>query len=119
MGLVRENPSNPLRIFMSELQIKNQFIKVRVTSAEKKYILQNAEALEMNVSDYMRYVCLQYTVRKTKSQSRQLRLLANIANNLNQIARQVNTHKANINKLRLLLCLMQIEEEILSMGRCI
>lgn len=104
---------------MSELQTKNQFIKVRVTSAEKNYILQNAEALEMNVLDYMRYVCLQYMVRKTKSQSRRLRLLANIANNLNQIARQVNTHKANINKLRLLLCLMQIEEEILSMGRCI
>lgn len=104
---------------MSELQKKNQFIKVRVSSTEKEYILQNAQVLEMNVSDYMRYVCLQYTVRKSKSQGLQLRLLANIANNLNQIARQVNKHKTNVNKLRLLLCLMEIEKEVLSISRCI
>lgn len=104
---------------MDKLQNKNQFIKVRVSQSEKEYILKNAEQLEMNVSDYMRYVCLQYTLRKSKTQCQQLRLLANLSSNINQIARQVNTYKCNINKLRLLLCLMHFEEEMTSIRKCI
>lgn len=104
---------------MDKVQNKNQFIKVRVSRSEKEYILNNAEQLEMNVSDYMRHMCLQYTLRKSKSQSQQLRLLASLSNNINQIARQVNTYKNTVNKLRLLLCLMHFEEEITSIRKCI
>lgn len=104
---------------MDKLQSKNQFIKVRVTQPEKEYILKNAEQLEMNISDYMRHVCLQYTLRKSKNQIQQLRLLASLSSNINQIARQVNTYKCTINKLRLLLCLMHFEEEITGIRKCI
>lgn len=104
---------------MNKIQNKNQFIKVRVSQSEKDYILKNAEQLEMTVSDYMRHVCLQYTLRKSKSQSQQLRLLASLSSNINQIARQVNIYKNNINKLRLLLCLMHFEEEITGIRKCI
>lgn len=104
---------------MDKLQNKNQFIKVRVTQPEKEYILKNAEQLEMNISDYMRHVCLQYTLHKSKNQVQQLRLLASLSSNINQIARQVNTYKCTVNKLRLLLCLMHFEEEITSIRKCI
>lgn len=104
---------------MDTLQNKNQFIKVRVSQSEKDYILHNAKQLEMSLSDYMRHVCLQYTLRKSKSQCQQLRLLASLSSNINQIARQVNTYKNTINKLRLLLCLMHYEEEITSIRKCI
>ena len=104
---------------MSKINNKNQFIHVRVSQSEKDYILKNAEQLEMTVSDYMRHVCLQYTLRKSKSQSQQLRLLASLSSNINQIARHVNIYKNNINKLRLLLCLMHFEEEITGIRKCI
>lgn len=104
---------------MSKIQNKNQFIQVRVSQSEKDYILKNAEQLEMTVSDYIRHVCLQYTLRKSKSQSQQLRLLASLSSNINQIARHVNIYKNNINKLRLLLCLMHFEEEITGIRKCI
>lgn len=104
---------------MSKIQNKNQFIQVRVSQSEKDYILKNAEQLEMTVSDYMRHVCLQYTLHKSKSQSQQLRLLASLSSNINQIARHVNIYKNNINKLRLLLCLMHFEEEITGIRKCI
>lgn len=104
---------------MNKIQNKNQFIQVRVSQSEKDYILKNAEQLEMTVSDYIRHVCLQYTLRKSKSQSQQLRLLASLSSNINQIARHVNIYKNNINKLRLLLCLMHFEEEITGIRKCI
>lgn len=98
---------------------KDVFIKIRVSQDEKFIIQGKANELGISVSDFLRQITLNYRLRNNSTQKEILLSVARIASNINQIARQVNTFKCDINQVSLLLCLTQIEEELKAVRKCI
>lgn len=98
---------------------KDIFLKVRISQEDKIIIQQKAEESGMTVSDFFRQTTLGYRVRNNQAQKEAFCNLARLASNLNQIARQVNTHKNNLNKIQLLTSLLEIESHIGELRKCI
>ncbi len=98
---------------------KDFFIKVRVTEEEKILIENKAEENDLSVSDLIRTLTLNYNVRYNQQQKEFIRHFARASSNINQIARSVNIFKHDINKVRLILYLAKIEEELKGLKQCI
>lgn len=84
--------------------VRNKSIKTRVNEAEKEKISDDARAMHLNISDYIRSVALRKRMVTPKFSSqdfetldktlRELKIELNrIGNNVNQIAKHANTYK--------------------------
>lgn len=85
--------------------IRNKSIKTRVNEAEKEKISADAQAMHLNISDYIRSVALRkrmatpkLSIQDTENLDKILREvkieLNKIGNNVNQIAKYANTYKS-------------------------
>ncbi len=95
------------------------FIKVRVSASEKEILEKKAEECGLSLSDFLRENTLSYRLRNNSTQKAILTNLARLASNINQIARQVNIYKSDVNKLSLLKCLVNIEQEVKRILSCL
>ena len=98
---------------------KEVFLKVRISHEEKTSIQYKADECGLNLSDFLRQTTLGYRLRNNSQQKEILRNVARLASNLNQVARHVNTYKDNLNKLQLLICLLEMETEAKGIRECI
>ncbi len=106
--MARRKHPDPRRIF-----------HVRLSNAEYADIERKAQEADMTMADLMRTACRDAIVvsqTDTKVNAGELRrqnyLLATIGNNLNQLARHVNTHKQDADILTLALHLRLIARDI-------
>ena len=72
---------------------RDRWINIRVSQEEKALFEDKAAAVGMSLADLIRHRLLSYRLRKTPEERERLLQLARIGNNINQIARWVNTHK--------------------------
>jgi len=98
---------------------KDVFLKVRISHEEKNVIQYKADECGLSLSDFLRQTTLGYRLRNNSQQKETLRNTARIASNLNQVARHVNIYKDNLDKLQLLVCLLEIEAEARGIRQCI
>lgn len=91
---------------------KDIFLKIRISKKETSILQKQADKGKMTLSDYIRQATLDYHLRKSPQDKKVLRDKTRLASNINQIARQVNTYKDDIDKLQLLTCLLEIENKI-------
>ena len=91
---------------------RTAWVTVRVTQAEKKKFIAQAEAEEMSIGDFVRMRLNAPRVRKTKNERAKVLQLARIGNNLNQLARWANTYKSSADSLQLLIRLQDIKEQL-------
>ena len=76
--------------------IRTQYVSFRVTQDERLGILTEARRVGHSLSDYCRLQCLKRQVKDmSETARRERRILINMANNCNQIARRINTEGVN------------------------
>ena len=102
---------------METIMIRNKFIKVRVSEAERNEIKDKAKSSSTTVSDLMRHRTLNYRVRSNKYHQEQIRQIARIGSNLNQLARWANTHKTCPPTLETVLCLNRIYQSVKDLSK--
>lgn len=74
-------------------------LSMRVSDDEKAALIRAAAMRNMNISDYIRYCCFVpdensvMTVEENENLARIVRELSAIGNNINQIARHINSRK--------------------------
>ncbi len=98
---------------------RNYFIKIRVSADEKESLEKKAEECGLSLSDFLRENTLNYRLRNNSTQKAILVNLARLSSNVNQIAHHVNIYKNNVNKLALLQCLVNIENELKRSLECL
>lgn len=91
---------------------RDQWIKIRVSKDEKELFELKAADAGMTLADLIRHRLQAYRVRKTALEREQLLALARIGNNLNQLARWVNTHKNGLETIQVVLRLDAILREL-------
>ena len=79
-----ESPESPEKVN------RTRSVIFRVTEDEKKMIEANAAAAGLDVSDFLRRLGMEIEIKPAKSADER-RVLVGIANNLNQVARRVNS----------------------------
>ena len=79
---------------------KKEFrLSMRISDDEKAALIRAAAMRNMNISDYIRYCCFVpdennvMTVEENENLARIVRELSAIGNNINQIARHINSRK--------------------------
>ena len=96
----------------NDLRIKS--IKIRVTLAELEYLKERAE--DRPLAPFMRELCLNKKVFKRKVLPKVdpefMRAFAGACNNINQLAKQVNTYGYGLQQIELRQELMLLREEI-------
>lgn len=96
----------------NDLRIKS--IKIRVTLAELEYLKERAE--DRPLAPFMRELCLNKKVFKRKVLPKVdpefMRSFAGACNNINQLAKQVNTYGYGLQQIELRQELMLLREEI-------
>lgn len=98
------------------MSTRNKSVKIRLTPAEKEQLL--ARCGEATLADYLRNLGLgqpeskPISGRKTTVDPLLLRQLAGIGNNINQIARAINTHSETRNLTELLTVFVAIESQL-------
>ena len=96
----------------NDLRIKS--IKIRVTLAELEYLKERAE--DRPLAPFMRELCLNKKVFKRKVLPKVnpefMRAFAGACNNINQLAKQVNTYGYGLRQIELREELMLLREEI-------
>lgn len=76
--------------------IRSLYVSFRVTQDERLSILTEARRVGHSLSDYCRLLCLRNKVMDMSETARkERRILINMANNCNQIARRINTEGVN------------------------
>ncbi|MCD7895348.1 MAG: plasmid mobilization relaxosome protein MobC [Planctomycetaceae bacterium] len=95
---------------------RGRFLKVRVSDAELMEVRAKAFHADMTVSNFMRFRVMDYRLRRTSADKERLRQLARISNNINQLARWANTHKAAGPALEILLWLNRLAVEVMDIA---
>ena len=101
---------------------KSKWVHVRVTDAEHVVWQAQARAVEMTLTDFIRQAIgansSGIAPRNRKAVRRAdpalLAALGRAGNNLNQLARWVNTHKSGVDVVQVLSVLVAIEKTLLS-----
>jgi len=75
------------------------WIKIRVSEEEKARFEAKAAAAGITLADLIRHRLLAYRLRQSAAERERLLQLARLGNNLNQIARWVNTYKGGIDTI--------------------
>ena len=79
-----------------EKPVRSLYISFRVTQDERLSILTEALRVGHSLSDYCRRLCLNRKVKDiSEAKRKERRILINMANNCNQIARRINTEGVN------------------------
>lgn len=91
---------------------RDQWIKIRVSKDEKEFFERKAAEAGMTLADLIRHRLQAYRVRKTALEREQLLALARIGNNINQVARWVNTHKNGLETIQVVMRLDAILREL-------
>lgn len=73
---------------------RDRVVKVRVTEDELADFRARAVEADMTVSDLVRFRLLNFRLRQSSAEKERVRHLAMIGNNINQLARWANAHKA-------------------------
>jgi len=87
------------------LKLRERKITVRLTDAEREHLLEQAELAGLKIEPFIRNVILgvQMKPRPKEEWAELLRQTSGIANNINQIARRVNSGEpVNAETLRLI-----------------
>lgn len=80
----------------SRINARRKRITTRYTDEEYDQILQSAKTVKNSLAEYSRACTLRRKIRDKSPEERQLRLaLIQGSNNLNQIAKQMNSYGAN------------------------
>lgn len=98
--------------------VRNAAVILRVYPEERDILRCNAGLHGMSMSDYIRQTCLGVRLRKTPEEKRQLRELARIGANINQLARWANTYKRAAEAVEVLTALVDIERRIAEFASC-
>jgi len=85
---------------------------IRLHSEEKELLRLNAGIQGLSVSDYIRQCCLSFHLRKSPEEREQLRQLARIGSNVNQIGKWVNRYKSAVEAVEVLIALTSLERVI-------
>ena len=96
----------------SKTESRTDWIKLRVTPAEKEAIAAKAASQGQTVTDFIRQRALDYRLRETPLEKERVRQLARIGANLNQLARWVNIHKSRAEVIDVLVALVSLEREL-------
>ena len=96
----------------SSTETRKFWIKFRVNTQERESILQKAASQHMTVTDFLRERALDFRVRQLPMEKERLRQLARIGNNLNQLARWVNSHKSTAEAMQVISVLLRLEQHI-------
>lgn len=91
---------------------RDQWIKIRVSKEEKELFELKAADAGMTLADLIRRRLLEFRVRKTASERERIRMLGRIGNNVNQLARWVNTYKDGIDTVHVVMRLEAILREL-------
>ncbi|QJT09508.1 MobC family plasmid mobilization relaxosome protein [Oceanidesulfovibrio marinus] len=91
---------------------RDQWIKIRVSEEEKAQFEAKAAAAGMTLADLVRHRLASFRLRKTSTEREALLQLARIGNNLNQIARWVNTYKGGLDTIEVVSRLDAILREL-------
>ena len=76
--------------------VRSLYISFRVSQDERLSILTEALRVGHSLSDYCRQLCLKRKVKDiSEAVRKERRILINMANNCNQIARRINTEGVN------------------------
>lgn len=93
------------RLEEKNLKLRERKITVRLTDAEREHLLEQAELAGLKIEPFIRNVILgvQMKPRPKEEWAELLRQTSGIANNINQIARRVNSGEpVNAETLRLI-----------------
>jgi transposase-like protein len=93
-------------------EIRSDWIKFRVSPSDKAAIYAKAEAQGQTVTDFLRQRALDYRLRISPFEKERVRQIARAGNNLNQIARWVNTYKSRADALEVIVALTSLERAI-------
>lgn len=108
-------------------KIKKVFVQIRVRADQKEKIKEKARAMNTTVTDMILKSLDRITVKRPQAkpdpevvalEQERNRQLAKIGNNLNQIARAVNTYKTDIEASEIIEHLIVIEGEIRRAIQC-
>ena len=91
---------------------RTAILKVRVSASEKSEIEKKAQIAGLTLSDFIRKAVAGSRVRQTQAERERLRLLAQVGNNLNQLARWANIHKHRAEALDVLTALVSLENTV-------
>lgn len=91
---------------------RDKWIKIRVSEEEKTLFEAKAAEVGMSLADLIRHRLQAYRVRITALEREQLLTLARIGNNINQVARWVNTHKNGLETIQVVMRLDAILREL-------
>ncbi len=91
---------------------RDQWIKLRVSPEEKALFEAKAMAADMTLADLIRHRLLAYRLRQTAAEREHILQLARIGNNINQIARWVNTYKGGLETVQVVSRLEALLREI-------
>lgn len=78
---------------------RDVWIKIRVSKMEKELFEAKARDAGLTIADLIRNRLFDYRLRKSAHERERIRMLARIGNNINQIARWVNTYKGGIDTI--------------------
>lgn len=98
---------------------RDQWIKIRVSSEEKERFERKAADAGMTLADCIRRRLLEFRVRQSPHERERIRMLARIGNNLNQLARWVNTYKSGADTLHVVIRLDAVLRELRKEPPCI
>lgn len=93
---------------------RTAILKVRVSASEKSEIEKKAQIAGLTLSDFIRKAVAGSRVRQTQAERERLRLLAQVGNNLNQLARWANTYKTDMEAVRILVALESLRSALLA-----
>ncbi len=91
---------------------RDQWIKIRVSTEEKKSFEQKANESGMTMADLIRQRLLTFRIRKTAHEQERIRMLARVGNNINQLARWANSHKSGLEAIQIIMRLDAILQEL-------
>ena len=91
---------------------RDQWLKLRVTPAEKAAFEFAAAEAGLSWSDFVRQRLSGARIRRTSEEREAFRHLARIGANLNQLARWANTHKSQAEALEVIFCLGQLRDDL-------
>ncbi len=83
--------------------------KIRLSDAERQRLISLAADAGMNLADFLRLAASQAVVVNRSDWRRRTFQLGKIGNNLNQLSRWANAHKAAIEASTVVLALLRIE----------
>ncbi|SHN66469.1 Protein of unknown function [Desulfovibrio litoralis DSM 11393] len=93
-------------------ETRTAWIKIRVTPTEKESIQNKAVLQGQSVTDFIRQRALDYRLRQTALEKEQVRQIARIGANLNQLARWANTYKNRAEAIEVISVILEFKREL-------